>query len=144
MGRKIKQGKPLVIGLGMLQTFIGIGAVPAGISMIFDPSGGSLGMSLDMLTNTPFSDFLIPGIFLLAINGIGSLIGGAASFLRYRLAGELAVGGERVGAHRVGVCVVGGVVVDLLAHPAGEEVLAAPRLRDVLDQFAAPRRGVDV
>ena len=52
-------------------------------------------------------------------------------------AGELAVGREGVDAHRVAVRVVGGVVVDQVAHIAGEEVLAAPRLGDVLGELAA-------
>ena len=56
------------------------------------PSGSSLGMSKDMLINSPFSDFLIPGVFLLVVIGIGSLLGVEASFLRYRFAGEVAVG----------------------------------------------------
>ena len=83
---------PTFSGLVILQIFIGIGAVPTGISMIIDPSGSMLGMPLDMLINSPFSDFLIPGILLLAINGIGSLLGGVASYLRYRFAGEIAAG----------------------------------------------------
>ncbi len=82
----------LAICLGILQLFIGIGAVPAGLAMIIDPSGRSLTMPLEMLANSPFSDFLIPGIFLLLINGIGSLIGGIASFLRNKLSGEIAIG----------------------------------------------------
>ncbi len=84
--------KWIVNWLGILQIFIGIGAVPAGIVMITDPSGSSLGMPLEMLINSPFSDFLTPGIFLLVINGIGSLLGGVASFLQYRFAGEIAAG----------------------------------------------------
>ncbi len=84
--------KRLAICLGILQIFIGIGAVPTGIAMIADPGGSSLGMSIDMLINSPFSDFLIPGIFLLVVNGMGSLLGGLASFLWYRFAGEIAIG----------------------------------------------------
>ena len=84
--------KWFAIWLGILQIFIGIGAVPAGIAMITDPSGNGLGIPIEMLINSPFSDFLIPGIFLLVVNGIGSLLGGAASFLRYRFAGDIAVG----------------------------------------------------
>jgi hypothetical protein len=84
--------KRLSILLGILQIFIGIGAVPAGIAMIIDPGGSRLGMPLEMLVNSPFSDFLIPGIFLLVVNGIGSLLGGIASLLRYRFAGEIAIG----------------------------------------------------
>ncbi|NOY60635.1 MAG: hypothetical protein GXO75_17145 [Calditrichaeota bacterium] len=85
-------GKWLAICLGILQMFIGIGAVPSGIAMIADPRGSSLGMTVNMLVNSPFSDFLIPGIFLLIVNGIGSLLGGVASFRRYRFAGEIAIG----------------------------------------------------
>jgi len=82
----------LATGLGILQFFIGIGAVPAGISLVFDPSGRGLGMPLEVLANSPFSDFRIPGVFLLLVNGIGSLLGGVASFRRHRLAGEIAAG----------------------------------------------------
>ena len=82
----------LAIGMGVLQMFIGIGAVPAGIAMIFDPSGRGLGMSLEMLKNSPFADFLIPGVFLLLVNGVGSLLGGIASFKHNRFAGEIATG----------------------------------------------------
>jgi len=77
--------------LGGLQIFVGIGAAPAGMSMITDPSGSGLGMPLEILVNSPFPDFLVPGIFLLLVNGIGSLIGAVASFRRFRLAGEIAV-----------------------------------------------------
>ena len=59
-------------------------------------------------------------------------------------AGELAVRREGVDAHRVGVRVVGCVVVDLVADLVRAEVLAAPRLRDVLAEFAAAGRRVDV
>jgi len=47
-------------------------------------------MPLEMLGNSPFADFLIPGVFLLVVNGIGSLLGGIASFNRHRFAGEIA------------------------------------------------------
>ena len=92
MGSTRSNRKRLAVGLGILQMFIGIGAVPAGISMILDPSGRGLGMPLEGLANTPFSDFLIPGVFLLTVNGIGSLLGGIASFSRHRWAGEIAAG----------------------------------------------------
>ena len=92
MGSTRSNRKRLATVLGILQIFIGIGAVPAGIAMISDPSGRGLGMSLDMLANSPFTDFLIPGVFLLAVNGIGSLLGGIASFRRHRFAGEIAAG----------------------------------------------------
>ena len=92
MGSKLSNRSRLATGLGILQMFIGIGAVPAGIAMISDPSGRGLGMPLEMLVNSPFADFLIPGVFLLVVNGIGSLMGGIASFNRHRFAGEFAAG----------------------------------------------------
>jgi hypothetical protein len=85
-------GKSLSVVLGILQIFIAVGAIPAGLMMILDPSGSSLGMPLLMLANTPFTNFLIPGIFLLMVNGIGGLLGGLASFRRYRYADKMAIG----------------------------------------------------
>ena len=65
--------------------------VPAGIAMIMNPSGSDLGMTEEMLVNSPFSNFLIPGIFLLGVNGLGSLIGALASFSRHRFTGKIAI-----------------------------------------------------
>ena len=91
--KKTKKRLALTLsGLWILQIFIGIGAVPAGIAMITDPSGNGLSMTVEMLINSPFPDFLIPGFFLLMVNGIGNLLAGVASFRRFRFAGEIAVG----------------------------------------------------
>ena len=86
-----KQGS-LVIALGVLQVFIGVGAIPAGLALAMEPSGASLGMPLEWLSDSPFPNFLIPGIVLMVVNGFGSLAGAATSFLRYRYAGEIAMG----------------------------------------------------
>ena len=77
------------VGLGALQLFIGIGAVLGGVALVSDPSGGNLGIPLETLRNSPFSDYLLPGIVLLAVNGIGSCAGGFLSIFRRRYAGEL-------------------------------------------------------
>ena len=92
MGSTTSNRRRLATGLGILQMLIGAGAVPAGMAMIVDPSGQSLGMPLEMLRNSPFDTFHIPGMFLLVVNGIGSLLGGIASFKRHRCAGETAAG----------------------------------------------------
>jgi len=83
--------KRLFIALGLLQTFIGISAVAGGLALVLDPSGGNLQMPLYLLDNTPFADFLVPGIVLFAVNGLGSLAGAVASFTRRRYAGEVAM-----------------------------------------------------
>jgi len=83
--------KNLFNWLGVLQAFIGIGAVAGGLGLVLDPSGGNLGMPLDLLEDTPFATFLIPGIVLLAVNGLGSLTGAIGSFTRHRYAGHAAI-----------------------------------------------------
>jgi hypothetical protein len=88
---KIKD-KRIIIWLGILQAFIGVGAAPAGILLIYNPSGSDLGMTVEMLINSPFLNFLIPGIFLLGVNGLGSLLGALATFKRYRFASKIAIG----------------------------------------------------
>ena len=83
--------KNLLNGLGILQALIGIGAVAGGLALLLDPSGQSLGLPLALLKKTPFASFLVPGIVLFTVNGLGSLIGAAASFTRHRYAGEAAM-----------------------------------------------------
>lgn len=79
------------IGLGTIQAFIGLGALGGGFMLVRDPSGSALELPMSLLEGSPFSDFLIPGIFLLAVNGIGSLIGAGLSFTRRRYAQEIAI-----------------------------------------------------
>ena len=79
------------IGLGSLQAFIGLGALGGGFMLVKDPSGSALGVPLSLLEGSPFTDFLIPGIFLLVVNGIGSMIGAGLSFTRKRYAQEIAI-----------------------------------------------------
>jgi hypothetical protein len=78
-------------GLGILQVFIGLGAVGGGLGLVLEPSGENLGIPTKLLHNSPFSDYLIPGIILLSINGIGSLVGSIISFKRKMYAGVIAM-----------------------------------------------------
>jgi hypothetical protein len=71
---------------------VGLVAVGTGIAMVLDPSGRSLRMTQEPLAGSPFPTYLVPGIVLLTFNGLGSLIGGAASLIRARRAPELAIG----------------------------------------------------
>ena len=87
----MKRSKRLANLLGTLQLFIGVGAVAGGLGLIMEPNGANLGMPLEMLNRSPFSDFLIPGIVLLIVNGLGSIVGGYFSFRRLRYAAEIAM-----------------------------------------------------
>ena len=79
------------IGLGILQAFIGLGALGGGFMLVRDPSGSALELPMSLLEGSPFPDFLIPGMFLLAVNGVGSMIGAGLSFTRRRYAQEIAI-----------------------------------------------------
>ena len=86
-----RKSKGLANVLGVLQVFIGLGAVAGGVLLALEPSGAKLGIPLELLENSPFSSYLVPGIVLLAVNGFGSLLGAAASFMRRPYAGETAM-----------------------------------------------------
>jgi hypothetical protein len=79
------------IVLGCIQLITAIGAIPAGALFVFDPSGAMMGNSVDMLSGSPFDSFLIPGLFLLIINGFGSLAGTILSFRQNEMAGIAAI-----------------------------------------------------
>jgi hypothetical protein len=79
------------VGLGALQAFIGLGALGGGFLLVKDPSGSAMGLPLSLLDRSLFPDYLIPGIFLFAVNGIGSMIGAGLSFTRRRRAPETAM-----------------------------------------------------
>ncbi len=79
------------IGLGSLQAFIGLGALAGGFGLVKDPSGSALGLPMSFLEGSPFTDFLIPGMFLLTVHGIGSMIGAYLSFTRRKYTQEIAI-----------------------------------------------------
>ncbi len=56
--------------LQFLLAFLGIGALFGGGVLIISPSGKLMGMPLSMLANSPFKDFLIPGIILFSVLGL--------------------------------------------------------------------------
>jgi hypothetical protein len=87
----MRKKKGLPNGLGLLQVFIGLGALAGGLGLVLEPSGADLGMLLETLEHSPFSTYFVPGIVLFLVNGLGSLVGAAASFSRHRHTGEIAM-----------------------------------------------------
>ncbi len=68
----------------ILLAFNGLGAVYGGIMLISDPSGWKLGLPISLLEDSPFDDFLIPGLLLLIVIGLGSLVVCGLVILRTR------------------------------------------------------------
>ena len=61
----------ILIFLVLFQAF---GAIPSGCSMIVDPTGRLMGLPQGILEQSPFSDFLIPGLFLGIVLGLFPLV----------------------------------------------------------------------
>ena len=78
--------------LGVLQIFIGIGAVGGGAAFLVDPSGAGIGIDVSLLEGSPFRDYFIPGLVLLAVNGLGSLAGAWLTLRKQRFAGFAGMG----------------------------------------------------
>jgi hypothetical protein len=79
--------KLLFISQGVIQIFVSLGALPVGVLMVLFPSGKQIQMPLEILDGSPFNNFLVPGIILFLINGVGQLTAGLMSFRRHPLAG---------------------------------------------------------
>ncbi|MEH7154984.1 hypothetical protein [Neobacillus drentensis] len=79
--------RALSLVTGDFLLIIGAGAIAVGIMFILKPDGSNLGMTVDLLKESPFSDFFIPGLFLMAANGILSIIAALLLFINYRYAG---------------------------------------------------------
>ena len=59
--------------LFILHIIVAIGAVSGGLAAITNPSE-PLGVSVELLKNSPFTDYLIPGIILFSVIGLGNII----------------------------------------------------------------------
>jgi hypothetical protein len=79
-----------------LQVFTAVAAIPVGLEMVRNPDGAPLGLPQAWIDATMFGSYLLPGLFLFAINGIGQLVAATAIVLRHPtapwLTGALGVG----------------------------------------------------
>ncbi len=66
-----------------LHFFVGLGAIAGGSAAILDPVN-PLGITVDALRIGPFSTFLIPGIVLFTIIGLGNILAGVTLIRGYR------------------------------------------------------------
>lgn len=71
----MKNLEKLRIPIIILHYFIGIGAIAGGYSAVSNPTS-PMGASTEYLKNGPFENFLIPGLFLMLVIGLGNLITG--------------------------------------------------------------------
>lgn len=88
-----------------LHIFVGIGALYGGGVAVLNPVN-PLGISVDVLQNSPFSNFLIPGIILFLVVGVGNIL--AAAFLVKKFNYNLYI------SHFMGLALVGWIVVQCI------------------------------
>lgn len=75
--------------LAIFQIFNGLSALAGGVGLMSDPSGGNVAMETEWLEGTPFSTFLIPGIILFVVNGIGNVTGFFLTLRKHFYAAEI-------------------------------------------------------
>ncbi|MFI5227084.1 MAG: hypothetical protein ACHQ3P_10465 [Candidatus Limnocylindrales bacterium] len=69
---------------------LGIGALAGGIALVARPDGSIMHFDVALLGGSPFDDFLVPGLILGGLFGVGSLVVAALGIRRSRLAPFLA------------------------------------------------------
>lgn len=69
----------------ILLIFNSISALGGGAMLIIDPSGQLIQLPIQYLDQSPFADFLIPGIILFTFNGVLSAIIAFAVLKKYQL-----------------------------------------------------------
>ena len=79
-------GRIAVAGLVLL----GVGALAGGIALVASPDGSVMQFDPALLAGSPFSDYLVPGLVLGGLFGIGSLVVAVMGLRRSRLAPFLA------------------------------------------------------
>lgn len=72
---------------GVLQYFVAIGALIVGVMFVYEPSGALVSASPALLKNSPFTNYLLPGIILFCVNGVGQATAGYLTLRRHRHAG---------------------------------------------------------
>lgn len=71
-----------------LHVIIGLGGMVGGLAAILNPES-PLGAPVELLKNSPFSNFLIPGIILFTVIGVGNIVSAAVIPLKWRFQGYL-------------------------------------------------------
>ena len=69
-----------------LELFTALGAVPVGYQLLTDTTGAAVGFPAGWIEATPFGSYLVPGLYLLLVNGVGMLVLAALSVMRHRVA----------------------------------------------------------
>ena len=67
----------------VLELFTAVGAIPVGLQLVRDPSGAAIGLPSAWIESSPFGSYLVPGLYLVAMNGVGMLVVAGLSVARH-------------------------------------------------------------
>ncbi len=120
-----------------LQVVVGLAAIPIGLQLMMDANGAPLGLPQAWIDATPFGSWLVPGLFLFAMNGIGQLVAAAVIVMRHPLAPWL------TGALGVGLMIWIAVQVALMPpHPLQPTMFTIGAIEGVVAFFWLRRLGL--
>lgn len=71
--------------------FVGVNALAGGYLLMADPSGSSLGMSINQIYPAIFDDFFIPGVLLFVFNGVISVLTALFVIFKWRNYSDLVI-----------------------------------------------------
>jgi len=92
-----------------LQVFLGIGAIGGGLALVAGPHGEILPLPVSALAGSPFASYLVPGLILLVILGLGPIGVAALAWMQHRAAPllTLAVGNALIVWIVVEIAIIG-------------------------------------
>lgn len=76
----------LAVAAGLLELFLGIGAIGGGLALMLGPRGEIIPLKVSSLAGSPFDTYLIPGLVLFAVLGIGPFLAAGMVWRRHPLA----------------------------------------------------------
>ncbi len=84
-------GRLAVSAIG-LELFLGVGAIGGGAALVLGPRGEIIPLPVSALAGTPFGTYLVPGLILFTVLGVGPLGAAALAWRRHPIAPWLALG----------------------------------------------------
>ncbi len=96
--------------LFILLSFIAVTATLSGLYMISNPDGGVMDLSVSLLNETPFTNFLFPGILLTITVGAVNLVAVVYNIKRHPARYNLALAG--------GFITTGWIIAQMILIPA--------------------------
>jgi hypothetical protein len=94
----------------VLEVFTAVGALPVGVMFLADPTGQLVQVPRGWIEATVFGSYVIPGLYLLLVNGLGMLVLAGLSVRRHWFAPWL--------TGTLGVGLITWILVEILVLPA--------------------------